>query len=164
LLFAQIVGIIAKNQQNQFIIMKKILGLGLLALAFASCSDDDGPSVNLNELTKKWYFHSYVVDGEEFPYEEDEELTCAESYLEFKTDNTTVSYEVYGCDGDTPVAWTDNGTYSVEGNQLTANLYGDGNETATITELTSSTLKISYEYTEDGVIENYTEVLKSTPH
>ncbi|KOS06700.1 hypothetical protein AM493_12140 [Flavobacterium akiainvivens] len=145
--------------------MKKFLGLGLLAIAFVSCSDDDAAAtstVDAGHLAKKWYFHSYFVNGNEIPYTEPE---CADSYLEFKSDNTTVAYEVFSCDGTTPVATTDYGTYSVNGNQLTSDFYddGEGNNVVTITELTETTFKVTYVDHHDDESFTYIEVLKSTP-
>jgi hypothetical protein len=141
--------------------MKKFLGLGLLAIAFASCSDDDGPNVDMNQLAKKWYFSSYSVAGQTFPDEDNE--PCGKDNIEFAA-GTYTAIDVYDCVDGAPVSDVITGTYTVDGHIVTLNIFGESS-TATVTELTATSLKVSYQddFNDDGnsvtIIETYT----STP-
>lgn len=129
--------------------MKKLIGLGLALALFASCSDDDSSSVNLDNLEGKWYPVSTKVAGETFEYEH---MPCAKDYIEFVAGGVYRTYEVWDCDGNT-VSDSDQevGTYSTDGNKLTVTIDGDAS-TVTVKKLTGSTLNVSYKYDmdEDG--------------
>jgi len=130
--------------------MKKLLGLGLALALFASCSDDDSSSsVNMDNLSGKWYPVSTKAGDETFEYEHE---SCAKDYLEFAASGVFKTYEVWGCTGS-QVSDSDEstGTYSVSGNKVTIAIDG-GTETVTVKKLTSSTLHVTYreDMDEDG--------------
>ena len=141
--------------------MKKFLGLALVAVAFASCSDDDGPSVDMNQLVKKWYVSTYTIEGVAMP---DDNEPCGKDNIEFFANGTLTTVDVYDCNGNTPVSDNESGTYTVDGQKVTLNIDGDST-TATVTELTGSTLKVTYEedWSGDGTLVTIVETYTSTP-
>jgi len=142
--------------------MKKFLGLGLLAIAFASCSDDDaGSTIDMNQLTKKWYTSTYSVGGVAMP---DDNEPCGKDNIEFLAEGILKAVEVYDCNGNTPVTDSYTGTYTVNGHEVTLTLDGDST-TATVTELTATTLKVTYkeDFNEDGNLVDIVETYTSTP-
>jgi len=129
--------------------MRKLFTLSLLALLFAACSDDDGPSVDMNQLTRKWYPVSANYEGVEFPYEHGE---CAKDYLEFFADLTDKFVEHDEC---TP--YIDEGTYTVSGNTITrTDEWGDPT-TVTVTRLTATEFVIEGSDTFEGETIQFTE-------
>jgi hypothetical protein len=144
--------------------MKKLLAVSLLSIVFAACSDDDKPGLDTGKLTRKWYPHYIIKGTQTYPYGDEEDITCGNSYIEFKEDNTAVYYRIYECTGSTPEAWEDTGTYSVNGKELVVDFFLDGIEPVVVDELTSTTLKFSYDVVEgDGQTVLYSEIYKSTP-
>lgn len=137
--------------------MKKILAFGAFALLLTACSDDDGPSINYNNLYKKWYNVGFKVNGNTIPYDDHE--VCGKDYIEFS--ESTVSFvDVYGCDGGVQ-AGSDVLPYTRNGRNITA----DG-ETVKIKKLTSTALEIEVigDYDEDGdddtIVNVYTSILE----
>ena len=63
--------------------MKKLFGLGFALLCLTACSDDDSssPSINLDNLPKKWYNVSYKIAGKTVAYDGHE--PCGKDYTEF---------------------------------------------------------------------------------
>jgi len=143
--------------------MKKLIGLGFALALFASCSDDDSSSVNMDNLEGKWYPVSTKVAGETIEYEHE---TCAKDYIELLEGGVYKTYEVWGCEGNTVTdSDTETGTYTTSGNKITITLNGDPN-TINVTKLTSSSLHVSYKYDmdEDGEDETtVTEIYSRNP-
>ena len=133
-------------------ILKLSIVVALTTLAF-SCSSDDGPSTS-GELTGKWYYKEYKVAGQTIPYDDHE--ACGKDYIQFNTNGTGANVDVWDCEDDIAPF-----TYTRTGNSITVS--SDGfSDTAQITELSSTTLKIKvvYDFYDDGdeqtVIEVYT--------
>lgn len=120
------------------------------ALAF-SCSSDDGPSTS-GELTGKWYNKEYKVAGVTIPYDDHED--CGKDYVQFNNDGTGASVDVWDCEEDAALF-----TYTRSGINITVSSDGES-VTATIVELSSTTLKVknSYDFDGDGSDESVTEV------
>ena len=133
-------------------ILKLSVVVALTTLAF-SCSSDDGPSTS-GELTGKWYYKEYKVAGQTIPYDDHE--ACGKDYIQFNTNGTGANVDVWDCEDDIAPF-----TYTRTGNSITVS--SDGfSDTAQITELSSTILKIKvvYDFYDDGdeqtVIEVYT--------
>lgn len=120
------------------------------AFAF-SCSSDDGASTS-GELTGKWYYKEYKVAGITIPYDDHE--ACGKDYVQFNSNGSGANVDVIDCVEDSAPF-----TYSRSGNTITVT--SDGvSDSAQITELSSTTLKvkISYDFDGDGTDESVTEV------
>jgi uncharacterized protein (TIGR03066 family) len=144
-----------KNQTP--IIMKKTFLHALLGLIFVSsfalvsCSKDkeDGKEINADKVIGKWTVTKYetvtVVEGNK---NSSTDTPDVQTTLEFKSDGKVVGES----DG------TYNGTWKLEGNQLTIvgldMTYGD-TETFTVQEATSSSLKLNSKYSVNA--NNYVE-------
>lgn len=136
--------------------MKKILFLfvSALTLGLTSCSKDDGDSAS---IVGDW---EYVQTGYRFAGEEvleayDNDCSTSKDYTSFNEDGTMTDY-YYDMDCD---VYADSGTWSKAGSNLTVTLDGE-TETAKIEKLNSSTLKVSIDYTEEGVTYKYIQVFK----
>jgi hypothetical protein len=128
--------------------MKKLLSLAMAAALLMSCSDDDGPSVNMDELTgQKWYYNSYKVAGQTIPYDDNE--TCGKDYLEFFANGVVNDVDIWDCE-----PYVDSAAYNVTGKTITIIMDGDM-ITGTIKELTSKKLIIedTFDYDGDGTDE-----------
>ncbi|MBF0694824.1 MAG: lipocalin family protein [Flavobacterium sp.] len=141
--------------------MKKLLlCLGMSALLFTGCSDDDdnGLNVNANDLMKKWYQVSYVVGGETFPYDDHE--ACGLDYIEFLPNGIMNEVDVWDC-----TTYTDTYGWSLSGDRLTLIYDVDDRETVTITKITDTELhvKVKYDFDDDGDEETITQKLTSVP-
>ncbi len=125
-----------------------------IAVLAASCSSDDGPTTS-GELIGKWYNKETRVSGQTFPYEDHE--ACGKDYLEFNADGTGAFVDIYECN-----PYAEPFTYTRSGNLVTVS-NASILETATIIELSETTLrvKLRYDYDGDGdeedVIEVYTK-------
>lgn len=118
--------------------MKKLLALSLLLVGLASCSDDDNKSaVNLDNLQKRWYNVSTIVNGTKIPY--DGNLSCGKDYLEFQASGVLKEVDVYSCQEDADVT---TGTYTAAQETLVTILDGE-TVTYTIKKLSSASLQIA---------------------
>ncbi|RZJ35752.1 MAG: hypothetical protein EOO51_04050 [Flavobacterium sp.] len=135
----------------------KFLALGLLAVAFAGCSKDDDPSIDYDQLNKKWYYDTTVVNGHSFPYDDNEE--CGKDYIQLLADGTYNDVDVFECN-----EYTDTGFWTREGNVITIS---DGVNSAqgTVKKLTSTRfeVKTTYDYDGDGNDDTVIERYVSTP-
>lgn len=123
--------------------MKKFLGLAMAATLLVSCSDDDGPSVNLDNLVgQRWYYNSYKVSGETIPYDDNE--PCGKDYMEFFANGVANDVDVWECDPYLTTA-----AYNVAGKTLTIITNGEM-VTSTIKELTSRKFVIEDTFDFDG--------------
>lgn len=125
--------------------MKKVCVLSLLIFsAFAiSCSSEDGPSTS-GDLTGKWYFKEYKVQGQTIPYDDHE--ACGRDYIQFNADGTGANVDVWDCVEDIAPF-----SYTKSGNNLT--ITSDGvSDIVRITELSSANLKIktTSDFDDDG--------------
>ncbi len=134
--------------------MKKLLGLGLALLCLTACSNDDEktPTVNLNQLAKRWFYVSTKVGNQKTPY--DGNLPCGKDYLEFQANNVVREGDYYDCQQDPAIT---TGSYTVEEDtdKLTTTIDGE-TIVYTITKLNSkefqaettfNNLKITYIFT-----------------
>ncbi|MFP9100151.1 lipocalin family protein [Flavobacterium sp. RHBU_24] len=134
--------------------MKKLLGLAMAVLLFASCSDDNNnePAVDVSKLTSgKWFRSSTRYPDNGQMYLHDNLCPTSRDYVVFNTDGTITSvYYFEDC-----IFHSDNsGTYTLVGKRLTIG----GSESLIITKLTSSTLVVSgYDMDGDGVSSNSIE-------
>lgn len=93
----------------------------VLFLVSCSSSDDDkGNDANMSLLLGKWYNYSYTINGEIFPYDDHEE--CGKDYMEFLEGGIMRNVDVWECE-----IYVDEGTYSVEGDIITAYIYEQTN-------------------------------------
>ncbi|MCF6129698.1 lipocalin family protein [Flavobacterium sp. AS60] len=129
----------------------KLAILAILSGFMFSCSSDDGPTTS-GELTGKWYYKEYLVAGETIPYDDHE--VCGKDYIQFNADGTGLNVDVWSCTED--VAFF---TYTRSGNNITVTSDGQS-DTARITELSSTTLKVkvTYDFDGDGDDESVIEV------
>jgi len=133
-------------------ILKLSVVVALITLSF-SCSSDDGPTTS-GELTGKWYYKEYKIAGQTIPYDDHE--ACGKDYIQFNADGTGANVDIWDCEIDAAPY-----TYTRTGNNITVSSDGES-DTAQITELSSTTLKIKrvYDFYDDGndqtVIEVYT--------
>lgn len=134
--------------------MKKLIGLGLALLCLTACSSDDdsGPSINLNQLTKRWYNVSYVIAGKKVPY--DGHLSCGKDYTEFSGANTFKQVDYFDCQVDPAV---NNGTYTAVEKTITTVING-ATVVYTIKKLNSKELEI-----EEAREPKITYIFTSTP-
>jgi hypothetical protein len=134
--------------------MKKLMSLAFALVCLASCSsDDDAPSVNLDNLQKRWYNVSTIVGGQTVPYDGNE--SCGKDYLEFQASGLLREVDVYDCqeDPDTTI-----GTYTAVESTLTTILDGE-TITYTISELNASGLRLKTTFNGTEIIYVFT----STP-
>jgi len=133
--------------------MKKIGVLFLLALIFASCSnDDEGETQSEGSIYGKWYQKESVINNVTFPYDDHE--ACGKDYIEFYDQNKVRSIDVWDCEED--LDWI--GTFTKIENTLT--LYnGAESRSFQIIELTTETFAYEYYLDDDrnGVEEHYVE-------
>lgn len=139
--------------------MKKILLLfvSTLVLGLTSCSKDDDSSSDSSNIEGRWeYFQEgTIVGGTETLVSWDHECTTKKDYVELLSGGVMKDM-VYWDDCIDDVV---TGTWSKVGKNLTLTLDGE-TETAKIEKLNSSTLKVSIDYTEDGVTYKYIQVFK----
>ncbi len=141
--------------------MKKFLFcLGMSAVLFTGCSDDDDNGINVDsaDLMKKWYPVSYVIGGETFPYDDHE--VCGADYLEFLPNNVANDVDVWDCE-----IYTDTYGWSLDGDKISL-IYGEGEaDTATVTKITETELHVrtKYDFDDDGDEETITEKFSSVP-
>jgi hypothetical protein len=135
--------------------MKKLLALGFALFCLSACSGDDSsePSVNLDQLAKRWYYVSSKIGGQTIPYAGN--LSCGKDYMEFLTSNTVKDVDYYDCQEDPDVA---TGTYTAVETTLTTNINGES-ITYTIKKLNSKALET--ETTFNGTTIRY--IFTSTP-
>lgn len=120
--------------------MKKVILLFVAAITFSgtfvSCSsDDDGAS-----LIGKWAFYKTggAVSGAEILSNYENYCSTKKDYMEFKSDGTAIThYFNTECSEETYTS-----TYTRSGNTIT--LGTESPETATIMQLSGSTLKVKY--------------------
>lgn len=131
----------------------KLAAFAILSGIAFSCSSDDGATTS-GEFTGKWYYKEYKVAGATIPYDDHE--PCGKDYVQFNADGTGLNVDVWSCAEDVALF-----TYTRSGNTITVT--SDGvSDTAQITELSSTTLKVKVTYDFDGdgddesVIEVYT--------
>ncbi|WP_298156355.1 lipocalin family protein [Flavobacterium sp.] len=137
---------------------KQILTLGAAALLLASCSSDDNGSSSIDQslLHKKWYYVSYEVGGQNFPYDDHE--ACGKDYIELKADGTVRDVDVSECE-----EVVDQYNYTVDGNTITLSLAGV-TRAGKVLKLTGNTLQVEATFDFDGdgtaevVKENYTSI------
>lgn len=124
----------------------------MTTMLFSCSSDDNGGNTTSGDLLGKWYNKEYIILGQTFPYDDHEE--CGKDYVQFNTDGTGANVDIWNCEEDIAPF-----TYTRDGNNITVT--SDGiSDTAQITELSSSTLKIkiSYDFNGDGTDEEVIEV------
>lgn len=125
--------------------MKKfnLLALAILSSFVFSCSSDDSATTS-GELTGKWYFKEYKVQGQTIPYDDHEE--CGKDYIQFNNNGTGANVDVWDCVEDIASF-----TYTRSGNNLSITSDGE-TDTVGITELSSTTLKIktTSDFDDDG--------------
>jgi hypothetical protein len=140
----------------------KLLALTLLAAMFASCSSDDGESIDYNQLNKKWYHVSEKIGGQTFPYDDHE--PCGKDYIEFMSSGMGRFVDVWDCNGSTAVIEQDEFSWTRSGKTIIVSIMGY-TENATITKLTANTLqvKVMYDWDDDGVDDTVIETYTSTP-
>ncbi|QBZ97203.1 lipocalin-like domain-containing protein [Flavobacterium sangjuense] len=132
----------------------KLIAMTVLSGLVFSCSSSDDGATTSGELTGKWYYKEYKVAGETIPYGGHE--ACGKDYIQLNADGTGANVDVFSCVED-PALFT----YTRSGNSVTITSDGQS-DTAQITELSSTTLKVkrSYDFDGDGndefVIEVYT--------
>ncbi len=120
--------------------MKKIILLLVAALTlggtFVSCSSDDDSA----SLIGKWAFYKTggTVSGNEILTDYENYCSTKRDYMEFKSDGTAVTH-YFNSDCS---EGTYSSTYTRSGNTIT--LGTESPETATILQLTGSTLKVKY--------------------
>ncbi|NDI99502.1 hypothetical protein GWA97_10495 [Flavobacterium sp. LaA7.5] len=142
----------------------KLFAFAIVAMLFASCSDDDVEVVvDTENLTQKWYNSYYIVNGETIGHENE---TCNNvikyDYIEFITGEAQDIYKTVESVNCTFI--TTEGSYTLNGRQLTVTL-GDVTETFTIKELTEDKLDIEsqYDFDGDGEEDNVREVYAKNP-
>jgi hypothetical protein len=140
----------------------KIVLLSVLALGFTltSCGDDDSTSNNNTSgtLEGKWIMdkEGEIINGHEelsgYPHQDD----CEKDYLEI----TETSFKEVFYDTECS-AWTDDRTYTRNGNTVTVN-EGEGEEETvyTIKTLTGSDLKVEYTQTIEGETITWVDTFK----
>jgi len=134
--------------------MKKLLGLAAIVLCITACSSDDNtktPSVNLNQLNKRWYYVATWVGGQKTDHKHE---ACGKDYLEFLDGGVAKDVDIYDCQKDPDVS---TGTYAVDAgtNKLTTVLDGETiiytinklNSKELEAETTFNGLKIGYVFT-----------------
>jgi hypothetical protein len=94
--------------------MKKLLGLSLALFCFVSCSGDDDntpaePTVNLTQITKRWYNVSYIVSGTTVPYEGNPAAACGKDFTEFVAGGALRKSDITDCQTEAVVT---TGTYT----------------------------------------------------
>jgi hypothetical protein len=135
--------------------MKKLIGLGLAVVLFASCSADNEKAKS--KLFNRWYNVSTVENGVTTPYEH---KSCAKDYIEFNSSEVFRSYTVLACNGtEVGQVKREAGTFTKQNNVVTISVEGQPDrmitvKTATATNLTTSVMDGNHE-----VLYNYT----STP-
>jgi len=134
--------------------MKKLLGLALALLCFTACSNDDNtktPSVNFNQINKRWYYVATWVGGKKTDHPNE---ACGKDYLEFLDGGVAKDVDIYNCQEDPNIK---TGTYTIDAqtNKLTTILNGETiiytvnklNSKELETETTFNGLKIGYVFT-----------------
>jgi len=115
-------------------------------LLMSSCSSDDSVNVSEEKLAKKWYYKSYQVNGQIYPFEH---MSFGKDYMELVAGGTYVEYYINSCepfdDG------TSTGSWVLEGSTL-AIAIGDGFEGGKITKLTDTELQYieNKDFDDDG--------------
>lgn len=129
----------------------KLAALAVLSGIVFSCSSDDGATTSGN-LLGKWYNKESRIGSQVFPYDDHE--PCGKDYIEFKADGSGAFVDIYECN-----PYSDPFLYVRNGNNVTVTT-ADGPETAEITELSSTTLKVKvyYDYDGDGDDDTITEI------
>ena len=126
-----------ENQHKK--VMKKLLGLALVLLCFTACSDDDTPktpSVNTDQLVKRWFYSATRIGNASEPYQN---LPCGKDYIEFQAGNAVKTNDWFDCQQDPTIA---NGTYTLNEETKVLTTVIDGNtEIYTITKLNSKELE-----------------------
>ncbi|AWA29042.1 hypothetical protein HYN48_02480 [Flavobacterium magnum] len=139
---------------------KQIMLLGAATLLLASCSGDDdngSSSIDQSLLQRKWYYVSYEVAGQTFPYDDHE--TCGKDYIELKTGGVVRDVDVVDCE-----EVVDQYTYTVSGNVITLTAAGVS-RTGKVLSLNAQTMQVeaSYDFDGDGDNEVVKETFTSTP-
>lgn len=133
--------------------------LGAAALLLASCSSDDNGSSSIDQslLQKKWYYVSYDVAGQNYPYDDHE--TCGKDYIELKAGGVVRDVDVLNC-----AEVVDEYSYSVDGNKIILSSQGVST-TGKVLNLTATTLQVqaTYDFDGDGDAEIVKENFTSTP-
>lgn len=94
--------------------MKKIKFtlLSVFAVLFlVSCGSDDNGGIDTSKLLGKWYYHSFVVEGMTYPYNDHED--CGKDYLDFLENGIVKNVDIWECEEDVETAH-----YSVSGNKI----------------------------------------------
>lgn len=123
--------------------MKKIIALGIIALSFVACNDDDG---EIDPIVGKWFAESIIINGNTIAYEG--HASCAKDYLQLNNFNTFVIGDYYDEDSQaktTPVPPCPvniyYGSYSITDNNL--KIHGSSFfQGGTIIEKTSNKLQL----------------------
>ena len=127
--------------------MKKLFVFAFVSLSMlSSCSSDDSVNVSEEKLTKKWYYKSYQVNGQIYPFEH---MSCGKDYMELLANGTYIEYYVNTCNPiDDGIS---SGNWVLEGNTL-AIAIGDGFEGGKITKLTDTELHVTAtkDFDDDG--------------
>ncbi len=124
---------------------KNIFIFSLLAsFVLFSCSGDDDSGTQAS-IVGKWAYVDTVVNGVSYPYDDHE--PCGKDYIEFKSDNTFISVDIWDCEVDID----DQGNYTFENNTLTIN-----GEAVTVSELTQAKLSLTgtEDYDGDGSLDD----------
>lgn len=137
--------------------MKKLFAIGMLALlSLAGCSDDDNntPSVNFDQIAKRWFYVSTKIGNQTSPYEGN--LPCGKDYLEFQVSGLVREVDYFDCQQDPAIT---NGTYAIleSSNQLTTVIDGE-TVTYTVTKLNSRELEAEATFNNIKITSIFTSV------
>ena len=125
--------------------MKKILTLCLGIAMFTSCSSDDDSSSSSSSIVDSWEYskEGAIVSGQEVLADYENDCASKKDYIQFNENGTLGDFYYWSdCEEDYTA-----GSWSQNGNTVTVTMDGE-TQTATILDLTSTTLKVSY--VEDG--------------
>lgn len=124
--------------------MKKVYALGLGLLFLASCSSDDGggSTIDVSQLTKKWYLNTTIVEGQTIPYDDHED--CGKDYLEFVEGGQFRQVDVWECE-----EYVEEAVWALDGNTITISLFGQSVSTNIVT-LTATVFEVENAYDFDG--------------
>lgn len=130
-------------------ISRSILFVSIAAILAVSCKDDDAKPSNTDLLTaKSWTVTSFTLGGKDVTDDFSDDCSKDDSSKFGKDGKVTLDNGSVKCDPSEPQT-EDNGTWSFESNETKIKLTSDGDsETYDIDELTATSLKVSYTYTD----------------